>query len=55
VLPWRYDAEMGIDNSLHASAYYGEYNKTFGFGLIAIIDLNRSESYRLTAARQCQL
>jgi len=27
---WRYDAEMGTANSLHASAQYGEYNKRFG-------------------------
>jgi len=30
VLPWRYDVEMGTVNSLHASAYYGEYNERFG-------------------------
>ena len=28
VLPGRYDAEMGPANSLHASAYYSEYNET---------------------------
>ena len=27
VLPGRNDAEMGPDNSLHASAYYSEYNE----------------------------
>jgi len=32
VLPWRYDAEMGTANSLHASAKFGEYNERFGFG-----------------------
>jgi len=26
------DAKMDTANSLHASAYYGEYNKIFGFG-----------------------
>jgi len=31
VLPWRYDAEMGIANSLHASANYGECNEGFGW------------------------
>jgi len=31
VLPWRYDAEMGAANSLHATAYYGEYNERFNF------------------------
>jgi len=30
VLGWRYDAEMGTANSLHASALYGEYNERFG-------------------------
>jgi len=30
VLPWRYDAEMGTANSLHASTDYGEYNERFG-------------------------
>jgi len=25
VLSWRYDVEIGTANSLHASAYYGEY------------------------------
>jgi len=30
VLPWRYDAEMGTANSLHASALYGKYNESFG-------------------------
>ena len=29
VLPWRKDAEMGPAKSLHASANYSEYNKTF--------------------------
>ena len=29
VLPGRNDAEMGPANSLHASAYYGEYNEIF--------------------------
>ena len=29
VLPGRNDAEMGPANSLHASAYYSEYNKRF--------------------------
>jgi len=33
LLPWRYNAEMGTANSLHASAKYGEYNERFGFGL----------------------
>ena len=28
-LPGRNDAEMGPANSLHASAYYSEYNKRF--------------------------
>ena len=28
VLPGRKDAEMGHANSLHASAYYSEYNET---------------------------
>ena len=32
VLPGRNDAEMGPANSLHASAYYSEYNE--GFDLI---------------------
>jgi len=31
VLPWCYDAEMGITNSLHASAQHGECNERFGF------------------------
>ena len=26
-LPWRYDAEMGTANLLHASALYSEYNE----------------------------
>jgi len=30
VLPWRYDAAIGIVNSLHASVYYGEYIERFG-------------------------
>ena len=29
VLPGRNDAEMGPANSLHASAYYSEYNERF--------------------------
>ena len=29
VLPGRNDPEMGPDNSLHASAYYSEYNERF--------------------------
>ena len=29
VLPGRNDAEMGPANSLHASAFYSEYNKRF--------------------------
>ena len=29
VLPGRNDAEMGSANSLHASAYYSEYNERF--------------------------
>ena len=29
VLPGRNDAEMGPANSLHASAYYSEYNEIF--------------------------
>jgi len=33
VLPWRSDAEMGTANSLHASAYYGEYNERLGLVL----------------------
>ena len=30
-LPGRNDAEMGPANSLHASAYYSEYNERFDF------------------------
>jgi len=30
LLPWRYDAEMGTANLLHASALYGECNERFG-------------------------
>ena len=30
----RNDAEVGPANSLHASAYYREYNKKFDFGLL---------------------
>ena len=33
VLPRRNDAEMGPTNSLHASAYYREYNERFDFDL----------------------
>ena len=29
VLPWRNDTGIGRANSLHASAYYNEYNKRF--------------------------
>ena len=31
VLPGRNDAEKGPANSLHASAYYNEYNERFDF------------------------
>ena len=31
VLPGRNDAEMGPGNSIHASAYYSEYNERFDF------------------------
>ena len=31
VLPERNDAEMGLANSLHALAYYSEYNERFDF------------------------
>jgi len=34
VLPWRYVAEMDTSNSLHISAYFGEYNERFGFGFL---------------------
>ena len=33
VLPGRNDAEMGPANSLHASAYYSEYNERFDLKL----------------------
>ena len=34
VLPGRNDVEMGPANSLHASAYYSEYNERFDLILI---------------------
>ena len=34
LLPGRNDAEMRSVNSLHASAYYSEYNERFDFDLI---------------------
>ena len=37
VLPGRNDAEMGPANSLHASAYYSEYNERFDFNLCLIL------------------
>ena len=33
------DAEMGPANSLHASAYYSEYNERFDFDLIRPLNL----------------
>jgi len=34
VLLWRYDAEMGTANSLHALAQQSEYNERFGLILV---------------------
>jgi len=34
VMPWRYDAELGTANLLHASAKHGEYNEGFGFWFV---------------------
>ena len=31
MLPGRNDVEMGLANSLHASAYYSKYNERFDF------------------------
>jgi len=37
VLPWRYNAEMGTANLLHASAWYGEYHERFGLAFIFVL------------------
>jgi len=34
VLPWRYDAEMGIANSLHVKEIRRVYSERFGFWII---------------------
>ena len=39
VLPGRNDAEMGPANSLHASAYYSEYNERFDLMFCTILTI----------------
>ena len=41
VLPGRNDAEMGLANSLHASAYYSEYNERLDFIYCMFVTLNK--------------
>ena len=45
VLPGRNDAEMGHANSLHASAYYSEYNERFDLKKFAMLFFQFSDYF----------
>ena len=42
-MPGRNDAEMGPANSIHASAYYSEYNERFDFDLRFLTAISNTE------------
>jgi len=48
VLPWRYDAELGITNSLQALEKYGEYNERIGLVKIAYKFLEKRKQFFLS-------
>ena len=50
VLPWRNDAEMGPFNSLHALAYYSEYNQRFD--LIDLLFIAKMHKTPITPLQQ---